>query len=164
MRRLALALILATLSLPACADPPVSAAQWQARSDAFLAANAKRPGVVVLRDGLQYKVTTAGPAGGASPQASDHVLVNYEARLMDGTVIDSSFKRGQPAVFTVDELVPAWTEALRKMKPGDDWMLYSPPKLAYGSDGKGPIPPNSALVFRIQLISVLPRDVSVGDG
>ena len=163
-RRLALALLFATLSLPACAGPAPTPAEWKIKSAAFLAANARTPGVVVLPDGLQYKVTKAGPAGGVSPLANDRVLVNYEARLMDGTVVDSSFQRGQPATFVVGELIPAWTEALQKMKPGDDWMLYAPPLLAYGTDGKGPVPPNSALVFRVQLISVLPRDASVGDG
>jgi peptidylprolyl isomerase/FKBP-type peptidyl-prolyl cis-trans isomerase FklB len=162
MRRLALALVLAMLSLPACADPHADA--MAAKSHSFLAANAKLPGVVVLPSGLQYKVLVAGPAGGASPLATDKVLVNYEARLMDGTVVDSSYQRGQPAVFTVGQLIPAWTEALQKMRPGDSWMLYAPPDLAYGPDGKGPVPPNSALVFKIELLSVLPRDASVGDG
>lgn len=162
MRHLALALVLATLSLPACADPRADADL--AKSNAFLAANAKLPGVVVLPSGLQYKVIAAGPAGGASPLATDRVLVKYEARLMDGTVIDSSYERGQPAVFTVGELIPAWTEALQKMRPGDSWMLYAPPSLAYGVSGKGPVPPNSALVFKIELLAVLPRDASVGDG
>ena len=162
MRPFALALILATLSLPACADPRAGADL--AQSKAFLAANAKLPGVVVLPSGLQYKVITAGAASGASPRADDKVLVKYEARLMDGTVIDSSYQRGQPAVFTVNQLIPAWTEALQKMRPGDVWMLYAPPNLAYGPDGKGPVPPESALVFKIELLSVLPRDASVGDG
>jgi len=67
-------------------------------------------------------------------------------------------------VFVAGQLIKAWTEALQKMKPGDVWMLYAPPDLAYGEKGVGPIPPNSALVFKIELISVLPRDASVGNG
>ncbi|HUO13249.1 MAG TPA: FKBP-type peptidyl-prolyl cis-trans isomerase [Caulobacteraceae bacterium] len=162
MRPLALALLFATLSLPACADP--SAADNLAKANAFLAANGKQPGVVTLPDGLEYKVVTAGPAGGASPLATDKVLVHYEAKLLNGQIVDSSYQRGQPAVFTVGDLIPAWTEALQKMRPGDTWLLYAPPNLAYGPGGKGPVPPNSVLVFKIELISVLPRDASVGDG
>jgi peptidylprolyl isomerase/FKBP-type peptidyl-prolyl cis-trans isomerase FklB len=79
-------------------------------------------------------------------------------------VFDSSYKRGQPAVFVAGQLIPAWTEALEKMKPGDTWLLYVPPNLGYGVKGAGPIPPNSLLIFKIQLISVLPRDASVGNG
>ena len=150
------------LALPACADP--RAAQNLAQANAFLATNAKAPGVVTLPSGLQYKVVEAGPAGGASPLADDHVIVNYEGKLLDGTVFDSSYQRGQPATFVVGELIPAWTEALQKMHPGDVWMLYVPPGLAYGEKGAGPIPPDSALVFKIQLIGILPRDASVGNG
>jgi len=135
-----------------------------AQANAFLATNAKAPGVVTLPSGLQYKVVEAGPAGGASPLADDHVIVNYEGKLLDGTVFDSSYQRGQPATFVVGELIPAWTEALQKMHPGDVWMLYVPPGLAYGEKGAGPIPPDSALVFKIQLIGILPRDASVGNG
>jgi FKBP-type peptidyl-prolyl cis-trans isomerase len=126
-----------------------------AASAAFLAANARRPGVVTLPSGLQYEVLKSGPADGTSPSKSDHVAVRYEARLMDGTVVDAS-DPNQPAAFVVGRLIPAWTEALQKMRPGDAWMLYAPPKLAYGRDGAGPIPPNSALVFKVELVSVLP--------
>jgi FKBP-type peptidyl-prolyl cis-trans isomerase len=141
MRRLAV--FAALLCLTACADPRIAADLAQA--NAFLAGNAKQPGVVVLPSGLQYRVLTSGQAGGASPLATDN-------------------QRGEPAIFTVGQLIPAWTEALQKMHPGDTWMLYAPPSLAYGVKGVGPIPPNSALVFKIQLIGVLPRDASVGDG
>ena len=148
--------------LSACADP--SAAQAQAQAKAFLAQNAKAEGVITLPDGLQYKVLQAGAAGGASPLADDHVIVNYEGKLLDGQVFDSSYQRGHPDVFVAGQLIKAWTEALQKMRPGDVWMLYAPPDLAYGEKGVGPIPPNSALVFKIELISVLPRDASVGNG
>jgi FKBP-type peptidyl-prolyl cis-trans isomerase len=150
------------LALPACADP--RAEQNLAAANAFLAARAKEPGVVTLPSGLEYKVLQAGAAGGASPLADDRVIVNYEGTLPDGTVVDSSYKRGQPDVFVAGQLIPAWTEALEKMKPGDTWLLYVPPGLGYGVKGAGPIPPNSLLIFKIQLISVLPRDASVGNG
>ena len=163
MLRISLAFVIATaLGLSACADP--RAGQDLAQANAFLATNAKAPGVVTLPSGLQYKVLESGPAGGASPLADDHVIVNYEGKLLDGTVFDSSYQRGQPATFVVGELIPAWTEALQKMHPGDVWMLYAPPGLAYGEKGAGPIPPDSALVFKIQLIGILPRDASVGNG
>ena len=161
MLRLALLFTL-VFSVSACADP--RAAQNMAKARAFLAANAKAQGVMTLPSGLQYKVLQAGAAGGASPRADDRVIVNYEGTLLDGTVFDSSYQRGHPDTFTVGQLIPAWTLALQKMKPGDVWMLYAPPRLAYGEEGAGPIPPNAALIFKIELIGILPRDASVGNG
>ena len=150
------------VGLAACADP--RAAQDLAQANAFLTNNARADGVVTLPSGLQYKVLRAGPAGGASPLADDQVIVNYEGKLLDGEVFDSSYQRGHPETFQVGGLIPAWTEALQKMRPGDQWMLYAPPNLAYGEKGAGPIPPNSALIFKIELIGILPRDASVGAG
>jgi peptidylprolyl isomerase/FKBP-type peptidyl-prolyl cis-trans isomerase FklB len=150
------------LGLAACADP--RAAQDLAQANAFLAGNAKAEGVVTLPSGLQYRVLRAGPPGGASPLADDQVIVNYEGKLLSGEVFDSSYQRGHPETFRVGQLIPAWTEALEKMRPGDAWMLYAPPGLAYGEKGAGPIPPNSALMFKIELIGILPRDASVGNG
>ena len=150
------------VGLAACADP--RATQDLAQANAFLATNAKAEGVVTLPSGLQYRVLRAGPAGGASPLADDRVIVNYEGKLLDGQVFDSSYQRGHPETFQVGGLIPAWTEALQKMRPGDQWMLYAPPNLAYGEQGAGPIPPNSALIFKIELIGILPRDASVGAG
>ncbi len=161
MRKFVLPL-LAALSLTACADPRAAANLKQAET--FLAGNAKADGVITLPSGLEYRVVTAGPPGGASPSASDKVLVNYEGRLLNDQVFDSSYKRGEPEVFTVGRLIPAWTQALQLMHPGDEWTLYAPPSLAYGEKGVGPIPPNSLLIFRIELIKVLPADVSVGKG
>lgn len=149
-------------TVSACADP--RAAQNMAQARAFLATNAKAEGVITLPSGLQYKVVQSGPAGGASPRADDRVIVNYEGKLLDGTVFDSSYQSGHPATFVVGQLIPAWTLALQKMKPGDVWMLYAPPRLAYGEEGAGPIPPNAALIFKIELIGILPRDASVGNG
>jgi FKBP-type peptidyl-prolyl cis-trans isomerase FklB len=161
MFRLALLFAL-VFSVSACADP--RAAQNMAAARSFLATNAKAEGVITLPSGLQYKVVQAGAAGGASPRADDQVIVNYEGTLLDGTVFDSSYQRGHPETFTVGKLIPAWTLALQKMKPGDVWMLYAPPRLAYGEEGAGPIPPNAALIFKIELIGILPRDASVGNG
>src|SRR5579883_2580467 len=152
--RLALIAVFA-LGLAGCGAALASSNDAAAKSAAFLAANARQPGVVVLPDGLQYKVLKSGPADGVSPSASDRVAVRYQAALVDGTVVDAS-DPSQPAAFVVGGLIPAWTEALQKMRPGDQWMLYAPPKLAYGKDGAGPIPPNSALVFKVELVGILP--------
>jgi peptidylprolyl isomerase/FKBP-type peptidyl-prolyl cis-trans isomerase FklB len=159
MRRLA---VLALLSLAACGEPK-SVVDLR-RAQAFMAAVSRAPGVVTLPSGLAYKVLRSGPASGASPQPTDHVLVAYEGRLIDGQVFDSSYQHGAPAVMQVNELIPAWTEALEKMHPGDAWMLYVPPQLGYGPQATGPIPPNSALIFKVELLTVLPADVSVGKG
>jgi peptidylprolyl isomerase/FKBP-type peptidyl-prolyl cis-trans isomerase FklB len=160
MRRLAPLLL--GLALAACSDP--RAVDNLRFSKAFLAATARQPGVVTLPSGLQYRVLRAGKPGAASPRLSDQVLVQYEGRLPNGQVFDSSYQHGAPAAFTVSGLVPAWTEALQRMRPGEMWMLIAPPQLGYGERGAGPIPPNSALVFRIELLAVLPQDASVGGG
>ena len=129
-----------------------------AAGQAYLAANAKAPGVITLPDGLQYKIVHSGPETGQKPSAEDEVRVNYEGKLLNGKVFDSSFARGQPANFGVSGLIPGWTEALQLMRPGDEWILYVPAKLAYGEEGAGnDIPPNSTLVFRIQLLGVLSK-------
>jgi len=124
---------------------------------AFLAKNAKEPGVVTRPSGLQYKVIRSGPETGAHPRPQDEVRVHYEGTLIDGTVFDSSYRDGAPVVFTLGALVPGWVEGIGLMRPGDEWYLYIPPKLGYGEDGQGPIPPNSVLVFRIELLGVLPH-------
>ena len=91
--------------------------------------------------------------------------VNYEGKLIDGTVFDSSYERGQPYAAPLPNLVKAWQEALPKMKPGDVWMLYVPPELGYGADGNPPtIPGGAALIFKIELIDFLPAPGSVGNG
>ena len=137
---------------PAAAAPPTAAAQAD-----FLAKNAKAAGVVTLPSGLQYKVVASGPAG-PSPKAGDIIKVHYEGTLVGGQVFDSSIARGKPVLFPLDGLVPAWMEALPKMKVGDEWMLYAPPALGYGPEGAGPIPPNSVLIFRIKLLGMLSPD------
>jgi FKBP-type peptidyl-prolyl cis-trans isomerase len=145
----------ATLTLSAC-GPSKKQQESLAATQTFMTTNAKQPGVVTLADGLQYKVVRSGPADGAKPSPTDEVKVNYEGKLLDGTVFDSSYERGVPASFPLDGLVPAWKEALVMMRPGDEWTLYVPPELGYGAQDKGPIPGNSVMIFRIELIGVLP--------
>lgn len=159
----AAALLLAGPALAAPAAPPAAAAApavptASADPTAFLAANAKAPGVVVLPSGLQYKVVKAGDPSGPSPKPGDAIKVHYEGKLLDGTVFDSSFQRGKPMLAPLGRLIPAWMEARPRMHPGDEWIIYVPPELGYGADGQGPIPPNSVLIFRIQLIGMLSAD------
>jgi FKBP-type peptidyl-prolyl cis-trans isomerase FklB len=121
----------------------------------FLAENGKKEGVVTLNSGLQYKVLQAG--SGLSPKATDQVKVHYRGTLIDGTVFDSSYDRGQPAQFGVSQVIKGWTEALQLMSPGSHWMLYIPSDLAYGPDGAGDvIGPNSTLIFEVELLEVMP--------
>jgi FKBP-type peptidyl-prolyl cis-trans isomerase FklB len=121
--------------------------------EAFLAENAKKPGVLTLPSGLQYKVITEGK--GKRPSASSTVTTQYRGRLIDGTEFDSSYKHGQPAVFPVSGVIKGWTEALQLMTEGSKWELYVPSHLAYGESGAGGvIPPNATLVFEIELLSV----------
>jgi FKBP-type peptidyl-prolyl cis-trans isomerase FklB len=123
--------------------------------EAFLANNKAAPGVKVTNSGLQYQVLQAGT--GASPKASDTVRVHYHGTLLDGKVFDSSVKRGEPAEFPVDGVIPGWTEALQLMKVGDKWRLFIPAELAYGARGAGNmIGPNAVLVFEVELLDVKP--------
>jgi peptidylprolyl isomerase/FKBP-type peptidyl-prolyl cis-trans isomerase FklB len=132
---------------------------------AFLAKTAKAPGVKALPDGLLYKVVHSGPPTGLKPQVGDEIKVHYEGKLIDGTVFDSSYERGQPAAMPLEHLIKAWEEALPMMRPGDEWTLYVPPSLGYGAEGGGDvIPPNAVLIFRIELIDVLPRPGRVKQG
>lgn len=119
--------------------------------DAFLAENAKKPGVITTASGLQYKVNATGK--GKQPKATDTVSVNYKGTLISGKVFDES--HGQPVSFQVNEVIPGWTEALQLMHEGDKWTLYIPAKLAYGANSPSPdIAPNSVLVFDVELVSV----------
>jgi FKBP-type peptidyl-prolyl cis-trans isomerase FklB len=118
----------------------------------FLAENGKKSDVVTTASGLQYKVLAAG--SGASPKPNDEVTVNYRGTLINGTEFDSSYKRGQPANFQVNRVIPGWTEALGLMKPGAKWQLFIPPQLAYDLRSAPPIPPGSALIFEVELVSV----------
>jgi FKBP-type peptidyl-prolyl cis-trans isomerase len=121
---------------------------------AFLAANKTKPGVVTLPDGLQYLVITNG--SGATPAAGDTVTVNYRGTFIDGREFDSSAKAGHPISFPVGGVIHGWTEALLQMKVGSKWQLFIPSELAYGERGRSGIPPNSVLVFDVELLSVQP--------
>jgi FKBP-type peptidyl-prolyl cis-trans isomerase FklB len=121
--------------------------------EAFLAANAKKEGVITTASGLQYKVLKSGT--GDSPKATDQVKVHYTGTTIDGNVFDSSVQRGQPAVFPVNAVIPGWVEALQLMKVGDKWQLFIPAQLAYGAQSPSPaIPPNSVLIFEVELIDI----------
>jgi peptidylprolyl isomerase/FKBP-type peptidyl-prolyl cis-trans isomerase FklB len=136
-----------------------------AQAKSFLAKTATQPGVHVLPDGLQYRIVRSGPADGLRPQLGDEVKVNYEGKLVDGMVFDSSYQRGVPADMPLKGLIKGWQEALSLMRPGDEWILYVPPNLAYGDQGAGGvIPPNAALIFRIELIGVLPAPGRIQQG
>lgn len=118
--------------------------------EVFLAQNAKKDGVKTTASGLQYKVISEGK--GASPKASDVVMVNYEGRLIDGTVFDSSYERGEPVEFPLNQVIPGWTEGLQLMKPGAKYEFYIPSDLAYGESGNPDIEPNSTLIFTVELL------------
>jgi len=125
--------------------------------DAFLGANKTKEGVVTLPSGLQYKIVQQGT--GPKPTASDTVTVNYRGTLLDGTEFDSSYKRGQPATFAVGQIIRGWTEALQLMPVGSKWQLFIPPELAYGPRSPSPvIPPNSTLIFEVELLSIQPKN------
>ena len=123
------------------------------QATAFLEANGAKEGVKVLASGLQYKVITEGT--GKTPTTSDKVKTHYRGKLINGREFDSSYKRNQPAEFPVTGVIKGWTEALQLMKEGAKWELYIPPNLAYGERGRPGIPPNSLLIFEIELLEVL---------
>jgi len=123
-----------------------------AEGKAFLEENKKKEGIKTLPSGLQYKVLAQG--SGKTPQATDSVTVNYKGTLVNGTEFDNSYKRGKPTTFQVGKVIKGWTEALQLMKEGSKWELFIPPELGYGNRGAGPVPPNSILLFEVELISV----------
>ena len=118
----------------------------------FLAANKKKPGVVTLPSGVQYKVIKEG--NGPMPKDTSMVKVNYEGKTIDGKVFDSSFKRGQAVDLRANQVIKGWTEALVHMPAGSVWEVYIPQQLAYGEREQGQIKPFSVLIFKIELISV----------
>jgi FKBP-type peptidyl-prolyl cis-trans isomerase FklB len=125
-----------------------------AAGEAFLAENAKKPGITVTASGLQYEVITQGT--GAIPSSTSKVKTHYHGTLIDGTVFDSSVNRGQPIDFPVNGVISGWTEALQLMPVGSKWRLYIPHNLAYGERGAGAsIKPYSALIFDVELIDIV---------
>ena len=124
------------------------------KGKAFLAENAQKEGIVTLPSGLQYEVITEG--NGKKPSATDRVKCHYEGTLIDGTLFDSSIKRGQPAVFGVNQVIKGWVEALQLMSEGSKWRLFIPSELGYGAQQAGEmIPPHSTLILEVELIEVL---------
>ena len=131
------------------------AAENLAKETEFLEKNAKKDGVKTTESGLQYEVITEGT--GAAPLATDTVKVHYEGTLLDGTVFDSSYDRGNPVEFPLDAVIPGWTEGLQLMKVGSKYKFYIPSKIAYGERGVSQvIPPNSTLIFEVELLEILP--------
>ncbi len=127
--------------------------------EAFLAENGKKDGVKTTESGLQYKVVTEGD--GAKPKAEDLVSVHYKGTLLDGKEFDSSYKRGQPAEFGVNQVIPGWTEALQLMPVGSKWELVIPADLAYGPGGAGgDIGPNSTLQFEVELLEIKDKEAA----
>lgn len=119
----------------------------------FLAKNKLRPEVKTTESGLQYEVVVLGE--GPKPTASDQVTVHYEGQLLDGTIFDSSYERGQEIQFALNQVIPGWTEGLQLMSPGAKYILYIPSDLAYGERGAGSdIPPNATLIFTVELLGV----------
>lgn len=143
-------------ALPTSLDltPPQSPSEInKIMGEDFLQKNKVKPGVITLPDGLQYRIIKEGE--GERPTDTDTVTVDYSGTLPNGTVFDSSYQRGEPAVFPVNGVIPGWTEALKLMKVGSVWKLYIPSHLAYGEQGAPPsIGPNQTLVFKVHLISI----------
>lgn len=121
---------------------------------AFLESNGKRPEVITLKSGLQYEIINEG--NGNQPKASDKVRVHYHGTLIDGTVFDSSVRRGEPATFGVTQVISGWVEALQLMPVGSKWKLYIPSNLAYGAQGAGQhIGPHTTLIFEVELLDIV---------
>jgi FKBP-type peptidyl-prolyl cis-trans isomerase len=128
-------------------------ADAKAAGDAFLAENAGNAGIVVTDSGLQYEVLQEG--GGASPVATDQVTVHYEGKLLDGTVFDSSYDKGAPATFPLNQVIPGWTEGVQLMSVGSKFRFFIPGELGYGlRPPPGEIGPNSTLIFEVELLSI----------
>jgi len=128
-------------------------AENKEKGQAFLDENGAKPGVVTTESGLQYEVISEGT--GPRPAASDMVEVNYEGALLDGTVFDSSYERGQPASFPLSGVIRGWTEGLQLMSVGSTYRFFIPSDLAYGDQGNQSIPPGSTLIFKVELLSIV---------
>ena len=122
------------------------------KANVFLEENKKKQGVIVLPSGLQYIVLKEGV--GQNPLSANRVKTHYKGTLLDGTVFDSSYERGEPITFGVDQVIKGWQEALVLMNPGSKWRLFVPPGLGYGERNTGSIPSNSLLIFEIELIGI----------
>lgn len=128
----------------------------QAEAEKFLEENKTKEGVVTLPSGLQYKILKEGT--GQKPKETDTVTVHYKGTLIDGTVFDSSYERGEPVSFPLNRVIKGWTEALQLMPVGSKWQLFIPPQLAYGKEGNQRIPPNALLIFEVELLNIQSND------
>jgi len=123
----------------------------------FLAENSTKSGVITTSSGLQYEVMTIG--NGKRPGPSDTVMVNYEGSFIDGSIFETTFNNGEPAIFSVDGVIQGWSEGLQLMREGSVYQFVIPADMAYGSAGNGPIPPGSTLIFKVELLSVLENQI-----
>lgn len=152
------------------AEAEAAAKKNASEGAAFLAANGKKEGVKTTESGLQYQVLTEGK--GPKPGPEDMVRVHYKGELLDGTVFDNSHDRGEPAVFSLQQVAPGWAEGVQLMPVGSKYKLWIPSELGYGETGTpgGPIPPNATLVFEVELIDIVKPDAApeagpaTGDG
>lgn len=166
-----LALAAVAAALAACSEQDSGVMRAIARQEAgeqqaaerFLEQMRTMPGVTQTQSGLLYRVVRESPDPSLpSPGPASPVLVHYEGKLPDGTVFDSSYARGQPAQFPLNQVIPGWTEGVQLMRPGDEYVFYIPPELGYGPQGSPPrIPPNSALEFRVELLALQGADGAV---
>lgn len=129
-------------------------------AEAFLQENVEKPCVYTTPSGLQFRIERAAGPDNASPVRGEYVRVHYAGQLLDGTEFDSSYARGEPAEFPSDRLIAGWVEALPLMRVGEKWTLYIAPELGYGARGTpgGPIPPNAALIFQLELLGLPERE------
>ena len=147
----------------AMAKQQALAASNMAASQAYMTKIEAEPGVKQLAPGLYYQILTQGK--GKIPSGKQIVTVNYEGTLPNGTVFDSSYKRGQPTSFQLNQVIPGWTQAVQKMPVGSTWMIYKAPDLAYGVNAPPQIGPNQALTFKIELVSIgVPKANSIQNG
>ncbi len=135
------------------ADKQNAAAKNLKEGKEFLEQNAKRKGITKLANGVQYEVLKSGK-GGQHPTKSDRVKVHYEGTLIDGTIFDSSYQRGEPIEFPLTGVIRGWTETIPLMSVGDTWKIYIPAHLAYGERGQGSIQPNATLIFKVELLGI----------
>jgi FKBP-type peptidyl-prolyl cis-trans isomerase FkpA len=135
------------------AERAAASEKGKAEGAAFLEANKAKPGVETTESGLQYQVVRAG--SGPKPSATDVVRVHYKGTLLDGTTFDSSYDRGEPAEFGLNQVIPGWAEGVALMPVGSKYTFWIPSDLAYGEAGGGPIPPNSMLTFEVELIEIV---------
>lgn len=162
-------ILIAVVALAACAPgKPAVKAQTvtPAEAQAVLDKAKAEPGAKTTPSGLVYRIVRSGPADGLRPQLTDEVKVHYEGKFPDGKVFDSSYERGAPAAMPLRGLIDGWQEALQLMRPGDEWILTVPSELGYGPEGAGggEIPGGAVLIFRIELIDVLPGPGRTGLG